>query len=38
MGNVKLSAISLGKTKDGTRDISLADVWIDEEPNINQYK
>lgn len=30
MGNVSLSAISLGKSEDGTRNITLADIWTDE--------
>lgn len=30
MGNVKMQTISLGKNMDGTRDITLADVWADE--------
>lgn len=29
-GNVNLRAISLGKSKDGTRNITLADIWHDE--------
>lgn len=30
MGNVKLGAISLGKSQDGLRTITLADIWTDE--------
>ena len=30
MGNIKLSAISLGKSQDGLRNITLADIWVDE--------
>ena len=30
MGNVKLDAVSLGKSQDGLRTITLADIWIDE--------
>lgn len=30
MGNVKLTAISLGKSKDGVKSITLADIWTDE--------
>ncbi len=30
MGNVKLRSISLGKSQDGTRNITLADIWPDE--------
>lgn len=30
MGNIKLSAISLGKSKDGVKSITLADIWTDE--------
>lgn len=29
-GNVKLTAISLGKSKDGRKSITLADIWTDE--------
>ena len=29
MGNVRLSAISLGKSKDGVKSITLADIWKD---------
>lgn len=31
IGNVKLSAISLGKSQDGLRNIYLSDIWEDEE-------
>lgn len=31
MGNVNLESISLGKSQDGLRTITLADIWIDEE-------
>lgn len=31
MGNIKLSAISLGKSKDGVKSITLADIWTDED-------
>jgi hypothetical protein len=31
MGNVKLGAISLGKSQDGLRTITLADIWNDED-------
>lgn len=34
MGNVKMSAVSLGKNKDGTKNITLADVWIDEPEKV----
>lgn len=27
MGNIKLGAISLGKSQDGSKDITLADIW-----------
>ncbi len=30
MGNVNLKSISLGNTRDGTRNITLADIWTDE--------
>ena len=30
MGNIKLGAISLGKSQDGLRNITLADIWVDE--------
>ena len=30
MGNVSLKSISLGKSQDGARDITLADIWTDE--------
>ena len=30
MGRVNLSSVSLGKSKDGTRNITLADIWTDE--------
>ena len=30
MGNVKLGAVSLGKSQDGLRTITLADIWTDE--------
>lgn len=30
MGNVKLGSISLGRSQDGLRNITLADVWVDE--------
>lgn len=30
MGNVELLTISLGKSKDGTKNITLADIWTDE--------
>lgn len=29
-GNVRLGSISLGKSKDGLRNITLADIWVDE--------
>lgn len=29
-GNIKTSAISLGKSKDGLKSITLADIWVDE--------
>lgn len=31
MGNVKLSAICLGKSQDGLKTITLADIWTDED-------
>lgn len=36
MGNVKLGSISLGKSKDGLRNISLADVWEDDDREQRQ--
>lgn len=33
MGNVKLGAISLGRSQDGLRTITLADIWTDEKQN-----
>ena len=30
MGNIKLGAVSLGKSQDGLRNITLADIWVDE--------
>lgn len=30
MGNVKLNVVSLGKSQDGLRSITLADIWTDE--------
>lgn len=30
MGNVKLSSVPLGKSQDGLKNITLADIWIDE--------
>lgn len=31
LGRVKLEAVSLGKSQDGLKNITLADIWIDEE-------
>ena len=33
MGNVNLSAVSLGKSQDGLRNITLNDIWLDEAQN-----
>lgn len=33
MGNVNLRAVSLGKTQDGLKNITLADIWIDRSIN-----
>ena len=33
-GNVKLSAISLGKSQDGLRNITLADIWPEETQKV----
>lgn len=37
-GNVKLSAISLGKSQDGLKTITLEDIWDDEKRNIDRMK
>lgn len=36
MGNVKLSQVVLGKTADGTTDITLADIWPDHQKQQNR--
>ena len=33
MGNIKLDAISLGKSQDGLRTITLSDIWYDQKQN-----
>lgn len=33
MGNIKLGAVSLGKSQDGLKNITLADIWADENQN-----
>lgn len=38
MENVKLKAISLGKSQDGTRNITLADIWTDENQEEKNVK
>ena len=38
MENVKLRAISLGKSQDGTRNITLADIWTDENQKEKDVK
>ena len=35
MGNLKLESISLGKNQDGTKNITLADIWTDENQREN---
>ena len=38
MGNVKLEEISLGKSQDGLRTITLADIWTDEKQKEKTFQ